>query len=424
MNSCDICTETYNRSTRLSIVCNSCEFSACRACYEQYALANEMSHSGICCMSCKIEWDELDISNKFSAKFITNYNKKHKVNILFENEKKLFPATQPLIEEIMRKREYDKKMQEYVEKIIDINIKINDLTEEYKRDVVKIQTKKFTIKRCVRDSCRGYLSNDWICGLCETKCCSECHFEMEDHHVCNVENIETAKIIKENGRPCPNCSTIIFKSEGCDQIYCTRCKTPFSWNTGKIENGAIHNPHYYEEMQNPERNLLEVRCGREIDNIFLIRLKKDMSVCFNTHYKKIIRTIGLNLMIIRLDHLPKFVNVITDNSDLRVRYLMEEITEEQFKITLKKRDKENRKHKKLSQILNMYVNSLTEIFYRLHYYTQLKVGDPDLYDYINFSPIDEIKGLIEYTNSCFEDIKKVYKCKSYIIDECGEFLRG
>ena len=75
-----------------------------------------------------------------------------------------------------------------------------------------------------------------------------------------------------------------------------------------------------------------------------------MSVCFNTHYKKIIRTIGLNLMIIRLDHLPKFVNVITDNSDLRVRYLMEEITEEQFKITMKKRDKENRKHKKLSQI--------------------------------------------------------------------------
>jgi hypothetical protein len=103
---------------------------------------------------------------------------------------------------------------------------------------------------------------------------------------------------------------------------------------------------------------------------------------------------------------------------------MEEITEEQFKITLQKRDKENRKHKKLSQILNMYVNSLTEIFYRLNYYTQLEVGDPDLYDYINFSPIDEIKGLIEYTNSCFEDIKKVYKCKSYIIDEYGEFARG
>lgn len=424
MNSCGICTETYNRSTRVSVICNSCEFDACRACYEKYALTNETSRLGICCMSCKIEWDELDISNKFSVKFITDYNKKHKVNTLFENEKKLFPATQPLVEEIMRKREYDKKMQEYVEKIIDINIKINDLTEEYKRDVVKIKTKKFTIKRCVRDSCRGYLSNDWICSLCETKCCSECHFEMEDHHVCNVENIETAKIIKENGRPCPNCSTIIFKSEGCDQIYCTRCKTPFSWNTGKIENGAIHNPHYYEEMQKPERNLLEVRCGREIDNNFLLRLeRKDMNV-YNIHFKKIIRTIALNLMKIRLDHLPKFVNVITDNSDLRVRYLMEEITEEQFKITLQKRDKENRKYKKLSQILNMYVNSLTEIFYRLHYYTQLEVGDPDSYDYINFSPIGEIKGLIEYTNSCFEDIKKVYKCKSYIIDEYGEFSRG
>jgi hypothetical protein len=369
-------------------------------------------------MSCKIEWDELDISNKFTKKFITNYNKRSGVNILFENEKKLFPATQPLVEEIVRRREFDKKMQEYVEEIITINIKINDLTEEYKRDIQKIQTKKFTIRRCVKDSCRGYLSNDWICGLCESKCCSQCHFEMDDHHVCNPENIETAKVINENGRPCPNCSTIIFKSEGCNQMYCTMCKTPFSWTTGKIENGVIHNPHYFEEMQNPERNLLEVRCGREIDEMFTNRLRGYVGVYFNEHAEKIILTLCLNVIVMRLEILPKFIDTRNDNSDLRIRYLMGELSEEQFKITLQKRDKENRKRKRIAQILNMYINSATEIFYRLLDY----MIRGNVHEF--FLPLKEMKGLIDYTNSLFRDIKTIYKCKSYFIDDSGELVRS
>lgn len=416
MNSCGVCIEKYNRSTRLSIVCNSCEYSACRNCYEQYIETSEMMK--ICCMSCKIEWDDLDISNKFTNKFINNYNKQLGVNMLFQKEIQLFPGTQPLVEEILRRREFDKKIKEYTSEICNINMKISNLTEEYKRDMQKIQNKKFTIRRCIKDSCRGYLSNDWICGLCETQCCSQCHFEMESDHVCNAENIKTAKVINENGRPCPNCSTIIFKSDGCDQMYCTICKTPFSWTTGKIVNGVIHNPHHLEEMQNPERNLLEVRCGREIDQIFANNLKTYVRMYFNEHAEKILLSICLNIIVMRLELLPKFINVRTDNSDLRISYLMGELSEEQFKITLQKRDKENKKRKRIAQILNMYINSATEIFYRLlNYMINCK---KDIFD-----PLKELSGLIDYTNNCFEEIKTVYKCKAYLIDKwCGELVRG
>jgi hypothetical protein len=37
--------------------------------------------------------------------------------------------------------------------------------------------------------------------------------------------------------------------KNCNQIFCTNCHIAFDWNTGRIDNGAIHNPHYFEFLQ-------------------------------------------------------------------------------------------------------------------------------------------------------------------------------
>ena len=38
--------------------------------------------------------------------------------------------------------------------------------------------------------------------------------------------------------------------KNCDQMYCVCCNTAFSWKTGIIETGRIHNPHYYQHLRN------------------------------------------------------------------------------------------------------------------------------------------------------------------------------
>ena len=122
------------------------------------------------------------------------------------------------------------------------------ITNDSKKEVEK---KEF-IMRCVKDGCRGFLSQAYKCELCFTYVCKDCMIEKkeknDDSHICKKEDVDTVAMIRKETRPCPKCGIRISKIDGCDQMWCTatECGTAFSWNTGKIINGLIHNPHYYE----------------------------------------------------------------------------------------------------------------------------------------------------------------------------------
>ena len=123
------------------------------------------------------------------------------------------------------------------------------------------------LRGCPAEACRGFLSTGGICGICDAKICLSCHeivgkkgevvehiSEVEllvdgRHHTCDPASVETAKMLQKETRPCPTCKALIFKTDGCDQMWCTQCQTPFSWRTGKKEEGRVHNPHYYEWLR-------------------------------------------------------------------------------------------------------------------------------------------------------------------------------
>lgn len=419
--SCSICIENFNQSTRCIVECEFCEFICCRKCCEKYILDNNQEAH---CMDCKKEWDRKSLLKKFTRKFVDIDYKNHSENLLFEIEKTLLPATQPIIEEIKRKKEIQIEMNNILKQIHELQVSWNQLHQASTQKTM--DDKKTFIKKCPKEDCRGFLSTQWKCGLCDYWTCPECHelkgIQKDSLHECKKENVETVQLLLKDSKPCPGCSIMIFKIEGCSQMFCTQCKTVFDWKSGRIDTGSIHNPHYFEWLRKnnkyQERNPMDIHCGREIDQLFISRLQR-LGYVKKVNIK-LFEEIAINLIHMRHVDLPRFISDrILNNQDLRIQYLEGTINEKQFKLTLQKRTKKIEKQRDICNVINTVLTSSTEILYRLYEDIQHSeyIITSDLSPYYS-----EFQELDIYINDCLRDISSIYKCKMYKVTNLMRFM--
>lgn len=284
------------------------------------------------------------------------------------------------------------------------------------------KTKRVFIKPCPVNECRGFLNTAYKCGTCETNVCPKCHEILKEDHVCKPDDIESAKLIMKETRSCPKCAVPIFKIDGCDQMWCSMCKTAFSWKSGDIINGRIHNPHYYEWMRSEgklQREVGDVPCGGLPDIRSVITWLNNNSLIQPTETAQVLRRLvrtpinyesSMTHVIFAIHRLighitdielPKYrINVYYNNCDLRILFLMKEITEFRFMKIIQQREKHNDKKTEIFQVLEMFVNISNDIFRNYVLSTDLKPLDL----------VDEIERLRLYTNECLEKIKDCYKC--------------
>lgn len=402
---CPVCVESYNRSTRIPVVCAYCQYKSCRECAETYLLQQHTPK----CMNCNKEWTRDMIVRYFTKKFVNTKYKIHRENCLFEQEKAMLPATQPVVERMIE----DERIRS---NIIETRIQIQRLYEQIRvyEDMLhsdrSSKERKSFIRKCPNSECRGFLSIQWKCNLCNLKTCKDCNecIRHEDEHKCDPNSVETAKLLAKDSKTCPNCGEMIFKTEGCDQMYCTQCHTAFSWRTGRIETGTVHNPHYFEWLQRRNQQDTQIhqdiipRCGREIDHYFIRQLYRSNNFVYSP------RILGLCRQLVHLREivLPQYeTNRFNDNQDLRVSFLRNQITEEYFRITLQKREKARAKKQDMYRLFAMMVQCVTEIIYR---YAEEK-NDASGY-------LDEIQNLLEYVNTCLDNISKNYSSRRYSIN--------
>ena len=431
---CTICCEAFNKSTMAKVECPFCKFEVCKTCVRKYLL----STTEVSCMSCKKAWNRLFMVENLNQSFFNKDFKTHQKQFLMEREIARLPESMEAASRQIVIKGYAKE-----DDILKQQLKLHQETireiksarEKVWRNINSVEKgggyKKKFIMACPEENCRGMLSTAYKCEICKMYSCPDCLIcigplpRSSIAHECDQALVDTAKLIRESSKPCPACGEFIEKTEGCDQMWCTGCKTGFSWNSGVIDKGVIHNPHFYQYQQANNinvRNPGDIVCGG-LPNWW--RARSGLArICTKARGE----TVGARVpsVILYSDQLTKYhralshiiynelpqmrtkIREYTDHQDLRVKYINQEIDKKQLGDTIYKRNNLRQKYIELVHIyelisafgierFNVIITSITEIGIFTSIEREL------------IKVIDEIKNFNTYVNGELRKISATYK---------------
>jgi len=195
--------------------------------------------------------------------------------------------------------------------------------------------------------------------------------------------------------------------QNCLQMFCVDCHTAWSWNTGRIETGVIHNPHYYDFLRKQNNGIIprnpgDVPCGRLPDYYYLqqsFRTKK-----FILKSEITVQISNVHQLISHIQRVELRRYQLRDNNTFkkeRVLYLLNELSENDFKKTLQQREKRNDKNREFSQVYQMFIDVGTDTLLKIFEATS---SEEVIVHTKVFEP------LTNYFNESLCKIAKRYKC--------------
>ena len=417
MENCDVCCEKFNKINHKKVQCPLCDLQSCRTCSQRYLLSIvDDPH----CMGCKNMWNREFVDSWCTRYFRNTELRRHRETILFEREKIQMPETQPEVERILAMRRIHGIINQQRQRLIELHNThciyvpitpttpipqdILDLREDMEQSyrelerlrhggelVVGEAPKKF-VRKCPMGECKGFMNEDWFCGLCDRHFCEHCNEEVCEGHECDPDAVKTMKLLKKDTKPCPKCGTMIQKLSGCRQMWCPDCHTAFDWVSGHIETGRIHNPHYMEFKRGriSTREHGDIPCG----GIPTFRELREMNAPDN-----IMRFASI-LSILEREITYRYGDIYDgDNRYLRVTYMLNELDDAAFKKELQRRDKQRERHRDINNIFRMVVDTGGDLL-RQYALEPERIGEI----------LDIAKKLIEYTNEVLTIIRKRYNC--------------
>jgi len=377
--------------------------------------------------SCGREWTRKFTSDAFTASFLNKKYKEHREKVLFDQERALLPSTQIFVENQIKTEKLTedlKKVKDEIRRLNslkwDIEVSIRRLNNGSTNGSAEGERREF-IKACPAENCRGFLSTQWKCGLCEQWACPSCHEIKGDtkdaEHTCNPDTVATVALLTQDTKNCPKCQTSIHRISGCDQMWCTQCHTAFNWRTNKIEN-VVHNPHYFEWLRRNgdaiPRQPGDNPCQNNLTHYTYIEIQGHIrgrhgSTEASKACEKRIQNVVQNTIHLRQIIIPRYaeVNYVTKNQALRIDFMRNKITEVEFKRTLQRNEKKNLKSAEIRNVLTVLSTTVTDIV--LRFLDHLKNAEPGNF---NETILEELKPIVSYANECFEDISDTYSSKA------------
>lgn len=375
---CPICTETYTLSIRKRVVCPSCHDTCCMSCAKRYILSTMQDAH---CLFCFHVFSDVMMRDTFHKTWVHSHYKRHRENILVQREKQLLPQAQPLVRNFRIAQACKRTIEENTARLNELRNECERLRSQIWRnqsmlgrlerngymdstgDQGDTRSDKSVVQfGCPVAGCRGFVEGG-RCGTCEADVCMSCGEPAEDEHECNSDTKKGFQYTLRNSKRCPKCFTNISKTDGCNQMFCVVCKTAFMYDTLEICTSAIHNPHYFQYLRD-----LDVEVPRMDQEDFCNNAPIPEARQFAYYVQRHVS--GSSNYVLYRDHLYNFTRNLlhiyditvarmrrrlrdTDHTDLRLHYLLKNITEDEWKLELQRREKKTNKNQTCLEIYEM-----------------------------------------------------------------------
>ena len=317
---CMVCCEPYNKRSHTPVECEyaECKYKVCIGCVRAYLMT---STNEAHCMNCNKAWSQDFQINSLKASWINGAYRQHRKQLLLDIEISKLPGTMeaaarmkvhnsersllaqlvqeyniidkkfrdlenahpitnvrglPQLAEINHIIAAEKKLEldPIRQQLAECQRRIHDLEHPYAGDADGTdgsgkKEKRVFMMPCPANECKGMLSTQYKCGICELFACPECH-EMigktkNAEHTCDPNNVASAQAIQKETKQCPGCPNRIYRIEGCSQMWCTGCHTAFDWNTGRVvKSQQLHNPHWQDYQRNQSNGEALMRAPGDI----------------------------------------------------------------------------------------------------------------------------------------------------------------
>ena len=464
-NTCICCVSPFDKANHRRVECPHCEYTVCKQCVRTYLLSTTSIPN---CMNCHKPFEQEFMVLNLNRTWVMKDYRDHRKKLLFEREYSKLADTMPKITTHKKIAELNDQKSVISTQIAQLRDTMTALQDEQYKINVKInllknnedpeEKKKKFIMACPSEGCRGFLSSAYKCALCNLYTCPRCreivgYNKDNPDHVCNEDNVKSTELIKKETKGCPTCGTRIFKIDGCDQMWCTECKVAFSWRTGNIDNGVVHNPHFYQWHRangTLQRNPGDDPCGglppwwrfrnalvRQLNDagvtnadIRTYRVAFDGSVtCLDyiEAFGSLHRTISHIQNLTLVDCRRKIVDN-QDHEQIRISYILEQINKDEMATRIYKKEAIARKEIELSHIYELLVSCSIDFFRVLCEGLDNRIKDlrkagavasviiasvNGILDH----HLNEVKRLIDYCNHRFGILSGVYSFKAPYIDD-------
>jgi len=451
---CTVCCEKYNKTTHLQIACeHACAFEACKTCIRKYILGTTADPH---CMQCHKVWSDKFLVKNLNVTFMRNDYRLHRTELLVQQQLSRLPETMAAAERTKRTRAIQTTLRGFRNEQIQAERHLKELrysclhgSKEDKPKYLKdIETAKETvallethiiecrhnlaiidiggrvgeekkeerkfIMPCGNTDCRGYLSTQYKCDLCEHHTCAKCfeHIGLvkEGSHECQPENIESAEFIKKQSKPCPCCGARISKIDGCDQMWCTQCHKAFSWETGNLVSGPVHNPHFYQyqrEHGGAPRNPGDVVCGG-LPTYYELN-QKIAEAALPRRYQDFFYNTVMTIHRLQLHFTLTYIVGLQDDTEevyqrRRIEYILQECTRDMFAAGLIHQDKKRKQNTALLHVCELFTTVGTDMFREI--LLSKKTGEEFAAELMRL--VAEYDTLRQYVNEHLKEISMTY----------------